>query len=124
MKNHFSILACIIVSVVLLQYRVCHSDFQTEKPLKVTTGDAFGYYMYLPGIVIYEDITKLEWVNKIEAEYGVTGGKLYQAELVENGNYVGKHLGGVAIMELPFFLIGHAIAVNSHYKADGFSPPY
>lgn len=124
MKNYLSILAFVIVSLVFAHYRVSHSDLVSNKPLKVTTWDAFGYYMYLPGKVIYDDITKYEWLDEIQAEYRVTGDGFYQARLAENGNYVGKYLVGVVIMELPFFLLGHAIAVNSHYKADGFSPPY
>jgi hypothetical protein len=37
---------------------------------------------------------------------------------------VGKYLLGVAIMEAPFFLAAHFIALHSSYPPDGFSPPY
>lgn len=80
--------------------------------------------MYLPSSVIYDDMTELEWLNEIDSTYELTGGQLYQANKHENGNYVFKYLGGVSIMQSPFFLIGHAIALNSNYKANGFSPPY
>jgi len=125
MKNKFSIIACVLVALVLIQYRVKHSDLSSETPLKVTTWDALGYYMFLPGIFIYDDVTKYDWLTEIDKKYSVTGGgDFYQATRSENGNYVGKYLGGVAILELPFFFIGHVIAINSHYNADGFSPPY
>jgi len=124
MKSKLSLIAVLVISLIYVQFRFAHTDFQKGNPLKVTTWDAFGYYMYLPGIFIYNDVTELKWLPEIENEYQLTGGQLYQANKVENGNYVFKYLGGVAIMQAPFFLIGHAIASFSDYKADGFSAPY
>ncbi len=124
MKNIFSFIACILVSVVLLQYRVSQSDMNGKPPLKVTEWDAFGYYAYLPAIRIYHDCRQLNWLTDIDKKYSITGGNGWQAQKLDNGNYVFKYLGGVAIMELPFFYIGHFIAKHSHYPPDGFSPPY
>jgi len=124
MKNIYSLIACCVVSIILLHYRVSHSDLRSDIPLKVTTWDAFGYYMYLPSIFIYQDVTDLEWLPEIDSIYSVTGGKVYQANKNDNGNYVFKYFGGVSIMETPFFLLGHLIASNTKYEADGFSLPY
>ena len=124
MKNLFSFGACVLVSLVLIQYRLSYTDVQAGKPLKITTWDAFGYYMYLPSSVIYGDMTELEWLPEMDSTYNLTGGDLYQSNIHTNGNYVNKYLGGVSIMQAPFFFIGHAIAISSHYNADGFSPPY
>jgi hypothetical protein len=124
MKSKLSLIAVILISLIYFQFRFSYTDFQKGDPLKVTTWDAFGYYMYLPGTIIYSDVTELKWVPEIEEEYQLTGGYLYQADKVKNGNYVFKYLGGVAIMQTPFFLIGHTIASFSDYKADGFSAPY
>ncbi|MEJ6583140.1 MAG: glycosyltransferase family 39 protein [Crocinitomicaceae bacterium] len=124
MKSKLSLIAVILISLIYFQFRFSYTDFQKGDPLKVTTWDAFGYYMYLPGMIIYNDVTELKWVPEIEKEYQLTGGYLYQADAVANGNYVFKYLGGVAIMQTPFFLIGHTIASFSDYKADGFSAPY
>ena len=124
MKNIFSFIACILICIVLVQYRVAESDLNGKPPLKVTVWDAFGYYAYLPAICIYRDCTQLNWLNEIDKKYSVTGGDGWQAQKADNGNYVFKYLGGVAIMELPFFYIGHFIAKHSDYPTDGFSPPY
>ena len=124
MKNRLSLIVVFILAIVLVQYRLSYSDVQKGDPLKITTWDAFGYYMYLPGTFIYGDVTELKWLDEVEQEYSLTGGALYQANRHDNGNYVFKYLGGVAVLESPFFFVGHAIALNSHYKADGFSPPY
>ena len=124
MKNIFSFIACILVCIVLVQYRVSESDINGKPPLKVTVWDAFGYYAYLPAICIYHDCKQLNWLTEIDKKYQVTGGDGWQAQKADNGNYVFKYLGGVAIMELPFFYIGDIIAKHSHYPPDGFSPPY
>ncbi len=125
MKNLFSLAACGIVCIVLLLFRVSNSDIQKGKaPLKITEWDAFGYYMYLPSIFIYHDCAHLKWIEAVDKKYSVSGGNGIQAEKCDNGNYVFKYLGGVAIMELPFFFVGHWIAIHSNFPADGFSPPY
>lgn len=125
LKNiKLSLLVCVLVSAVLVQYRVNQPSQKNDIPLNVLSWDAFGYYMFLPGIFLYDDITSYDWVKQIDEKYNATGGHFYQGTLAENGNYVGKYFGGVAILEIPFFFVGHLIAVNSHYQADGFSPPY
>lgn len=124
MKNVLSLIACIIIGVVLVQYRVSNSDMRSDKVLKVTEWDAFGYYVYLPAIAIYDDYKELKWLPEIDKKYAVTGGNGIQAEKLENGNYTFKYLGGVAIMEIPFFITAHWIAKHYNYPPDGFSPPY
>lgn len=124
MRNGYSLAACIAVSIFLLFHRATHPGFHSDKPLNVTAWDAFGYYMYLPSAFIYHDMTQLEWLPKADSTYGLTGGALYQANRTENGNYVYKYLGGVAILQLPLFLTGHVLASVTPFEADGFSAPY
>lgn len=124
MKNRYSLIACCIVSLILLQYRLSYSGLDPNYTLKVTTWDALGYYMYLPSVFIYNDATQLKWFPAIDEKYHVSGGWVYQANKYKNGKYVFKYLGGVAILEIPLFFAGHCIAKACHYEADGFSPPY
>ena len=124
MKNIFSFIVCLITGVVLLIYRIDNSDICTKQALKITIWDANGYYLYLPAIAIYKDYKELKWLEAIDKKYAVTGGDGYQAQKTENGNYVFKYLGGVALMEIPFFYSGHFFAKMYHYPQDGFSPPY
>jgi hypothetical protein len=98
--------------------------YPKDRPLIVTTWDAFGYYMYLPSIFIYHDYKELKWFPEIDKKYSVSGGVIYQANKCKNGNYLFSYTGGVAIMESPFFLAGHCIASVWGYQTDGFSPPY
>ncbi|MGB0391769.1 MAG: glycosyltransferase family 39 protein [Salibacteraceae bacterium] len=124
-KSWFSLFAVVIIALSVVSARFYYSPYGNGYGMKVTTSDALGYYMYLPGIFIYKDVTQLKWHEEIENKYHVTGAPTpYQFLKEENGNYVFNYLGGVAILQLPFFLVAHQIALNSHYLADGFSPPY
>jgi len=122
MKNIISLVTCLIIAGVLVTYRV--TEIRPEKPLKISEWDANGYYLYLPSILIYHDYKDLAWFPAIEAKYHVTGNGVVEAQKADNGKYAFKYLGGVAFMELPFFLAGHFIAKHSGYPPDGFSPPY
>jgi hypothetical protein len=125
MKHVFSLIACIIISVALVQYRVSYTDIKPgNPPLKVTVWDAFGYYIYLPSIFKYHDFKELKWLTDIDKKYAVTGGDGWQAQKSDNGNYVFKYLGGVAIMEIPFYFTGDVMAKSLGYPPDGFSAPY
>ncbi|MBI3501638.1 MAG: glycosyltransferase family 39 protein [Bacteroidetes bacterium] len=124
MKKKFSLLACILASAVLFTYRVSYFKLDTPKPFVCTTWDALGYYFYLPSTFIYKDVSELKWFPKIDSVYSVSGGKFYQADKSDNGNYVFNYFGGVALLQSPFFLLGHLSAKIFGYKQDGFSPPY
>lgn len=119
-----SLLACVFILLVSLIYRFNYFTNEAKNGYNATTWDALGYYMYLPGYVIYGDVKELKWFPEIDSTYNVSGGQLYQATPLEKGGYAFKYLGGVAIMETPFFLIGHAIAIITGAPADGFSWPY
>lgn len=108
----------------MLFFRFAHLHDHSDKTLRVTTWDAFGYYMYLPSAFIYHDMRELNWVEEADRKYDLTGGELYQASLQKDSGYVFKYLGGVAIMQTPFFFIGHTIALISGAPTDGFSWPY
>lgn len=125
MRNILSILSCLLIGVALVQYRVSNSDVvKDHAPLKITEWDAFGYYIYLPALCIYHDHKELKWLDSTDAKYHVTGGNGWQAMKADNGKYVFKYLGGVALLELPLFLAGHTAAKAMGYPPDGFSPPY
>lgn len=109
---------------VSLVIRFSYFTNDSKNGYNATTWDALGYYMYLPGYLIYDDVTELKWFPAIDSTYNVSGGNLYQATPLEKGGYAFKYLGGVAIMELPFFYGGHAVACMTDAPEDGFSWPY
>lgn len=117
-------LSILFILVIALAMRFIHIDYKSERPLQITTWDAFGYYLYLPSTFIYHDITQLDWLAEPDAKYGLSGGDLYQARMQDHGKRVFKYLSGTAILEMPFFLLGHGVAKLSNFPSDGFSLPY
>lgn len=114
---------CYVILVVYLFVRCISFDFETPQNNMYTDSDGLGYYIYLPAIFIYQDITKYEWLPDINEKYKVYGGKqAYQIGKYKNGNYVTNYLGGVAVLQLPFFAAGHVFSKMSDYPSDGFSP--
>lgn len=117
-------LAVFLGLLIALSIRFGYFKNNERNGYNATTWDALGYYMYLPGTFIYGDVKTLKWFPEIDSIYQVSGGQLYQASQLEDGNYAFKYLGGVAIMEAPFFFIGHVVAHATDAPEDGFSWPY
>lgn len=109
---------------VALGIRVSYWENNSVNGYNATSWDALGYYMYQPGFLIYDDVKELNWFPEIDSTYHVSGGALYQARKITNGNYVFKYLGGVSILQLPFFYAGHTVAKFTDAPQDGFSWPY
>jgi len=123
-KASLSIASCVIIIFALVAYRFSPPKYNKDTPLIVTNWDALGYYFYLPSIFIYHDTKELKWFPEMDKKYSLSGGWLYQASKLKNGNYVFQYFGGVAILEGPFFFIANSMARKLGYPADGFSPPY
>lgn len=123
-NNRLSILAIGLIFLVSVFIRFSYHTNNTTNGYNATTWDAFGYYAYLPATFIYKDLKKLEWYKPIEEKYHVSGGVLYQADTLKNGNLSFKYLGGVAVLQTPFFFIGHGVAHMTDAPEDGFSWPY
>ncbi len=94
-------------------------------PSNILSYDVFGYYLYLPSAFIYKDLglTDISFINDIIETYK-NSSTLYQIDTLDNGARVFKYSMGQAILYLPFFIIGHIIALFTHFPADGFSSPY
>jgi hypothetical protein len=113
-----------IIAIAIL-IRIVSIDYSKLDTYKITNYDGLGYYMYLPAIFIYNDITQFSWIEEIDEKYDVVGDDwMFQISKHESGNYVTKYLGGISILQLPFFLVAHGYALASDYPADGFSIPY
>jgi hypothetical protein len=75
------------------------------------SSDIDQYYSYLPQTFIHHDPT-------------FRTAERYWTTALPNGNKIQRFTIGVAIMEAPFFFIGHQVAKMYDYPADGYSPPY
>lgn len=125
MKFPASFISCCLVALLLICFRISYSDIGSQKRvLNITQWDALGYYSYLPEIFIYHDLKSWNWAEAMDKKYNVTGGDALPVQHLENGNRVCKYLGGVAMIQAPFFGIAHFIAKATGHPTDGFSPPY
>jgi hypothetical protein len=94
-------------------------------PLNILSWDVFGHYLYLPALFIYNDLGLKEtgFVHDILAQYN-NSATFYQVVMAPTGSVVIKYTSGLAIFYLPFFFIGHFLAIVLGFPADGFSLPY
>jgi hypothetical protein len=75
--------------------------------------DVNNYYSYLPAVILHQDLT-----------FNYPHPNPYWLLKAPNGAGVQKGTCGMAVMYLPFFLIGHKIAINTGVPTDGYSGPY
>jgi hypothetical protein len=109
----------IVFAVVLTVSYIGISQKHWKKENKVIFWDVRSYYAYLPSIVLHGD-PMFEFVD----EYPEVYGDKYWLEEAENGNKFIITPMGMAILFLPFFLIGHLVALLTSFAATGYSPPY
>jgi hypothetical protein len=94
----------------------------------ISGGDSWGYYLYLPAIFIYDDLDNLKQSVGARLKYHHPGQKfdlntfdIGEAHKAPTGNRINKYTTGVAIFQLPFFLLAHGIALAFNLPADGYS---
>lgn len=94
-------------------------------PGNILSWDVFGYYLYLPLTFIYKDLGINDYtiIDTVISKYHNTA-TFYQGIHLESGQWLIKYSSGMALMYLPFFLIGHLLAYFFSYPLDGFSVPY
>lgn len=115
----FWICAGLLLSASLFYYPKWKQP-QTEATI---SWDVSGYYLYLPGALIYKDLKQLKWWGAIETKYQ-PGPGMGQAFHHSSGNWVMKYPMGQALQFLPWFAVAHILAEPLGYPADGFSRPY
>ncbi len=88
--------------------------------INVITWDVFGYYVYLPAVFEYGDLSQFAFVNDLNEQYRFSS-EIYQI----NEDRMPIYTMGLAILMLPFFLIAHLMAsLNPAWTSDGLSAPY
>lgn len=111
--------AALLVAASVLYY----PKWKQENVHATLTWDVSGYYIYLPGALIYKDLKHLKWWAAIAEKYQ-PGPGMGQAFQHPSGNWVMKYPVGQALQFLPWFAAAHLLAEPLGYPADGFSRPY
>lgn len=86
-----------------------------------------GYYNYLPAIFIYNDLLHFSFYDEIDEKYRPSDSSERFALRThpKTKKTVIKYTSGVAIMQLPAFLLAHAVSCGiSKYPNDGYSQIY
>jgi hypothetical protein len=89
--------------------------------------DPAGYYLYLPATFIYKDLAELSFYPRVDEKYHPTGETKWYALYEQPGTNkrLNKYPLGVALGELPFFLITDLVTrLSKDYPRDGYSTPY
>lgn len=97
MKKNKIILALLLGLLIFAAYRNFVRPFGLGH--KVIWSDSEGYYLYLPAMLIHQNFRDIP-INSTE-QYGRSA----------SGSVMTKYNCGVAILELPFFLVAHTIAL-------------
>ncbi|WP_126546699.1 hypothetical protein [Hymenobacter amundsenii] len=125
-RRLYSLLAVVVLALLMVQARLWAPYWDTRNVQAILTWDAMGYYLYLPAKFIYHDLRYLRFVPDIMREYSPSGSfyQAFAAPGLTDGTMVMKYPIGVALLQLPFFWLGHWAAALWHYPQDGFSAPY
>ena len=109
----------ILIGIILSSYRISNVH---EKEI---SWDVLGYYIPLPSTFIYGEplLNNYDWLKKINKEKNLTG-TLYMISSNDDKEPMYFFLLGMAMLYLPFFLIGHFYAILFGFPSDGFSMPY
>lgn len=108
----------IVMTFISINMKWNGEDWRT-----VIASDSKGYYSYLPAMFIYGD-PNFGFFDAMEKEKYYNENTFTDYRSLGNGKIINKYYIGTATAELPFFLIGHAIAKGSSWDSDGYSKPY
>jgi hypothetical protein len=92
--------ACSLITALIVH----HGQFES---ILRHPSDPLGYYQFLPAVFLEHDIRSLPWVH-----------------ILPDGSKLSIFTIGVAILQAPFFLLGHLAAWILDAQLDGFSAPY
>lgn len=109
------------VSILLIAILVIFINLNTKpwKKGRVIHDDIISYYCYLPAAIIHHDLTFA--FTKANPDFYADK---YWPLKTSDGREVVKMTMGLSVLYLPFFLVGHLIALIGGYTPDGYTIPY
>lgn len=118
----FLLLSCFFVGLKNYQIRDDKHFFSGSSAIGF---DVYGYYLHLPAVIIHHDVGIVDrtWVDALNAKYQKNI-PFYQVVPGINHRMVNIYPTGLAICNLPFFLVAHISAGWFGYARDGLSTPY
>lgn len=127
-KNFEKFIIVIVVVFPLLISAAYLSGKVNKAPVRE---DAVGYYAYLPAaffnkdltfnFMISEDYLYTEGMNTFERRFNPDEAEIMGFHRQENGKYLDKYPVGVAILLIPFFILGHILTILFNAEPTGWS---
>jgi len=127
-RNFEKFIVLLIIIFPLLIIGLYYSKLVKKAPVRE---DAVGYYAYLPAIFRYKDLSfnfmisedhpYTGGVNTFERKFNPGEAEIMGFHKQENGKYFDKYPIGVAILLVPFFLLGHLLTVVFGGQLNGWS---
>jgi hypothetical protein len=121
-KSYFSLLLVAFFCIFLI---VKFAKYKNQGYFRY---DVIGYYLYLPSTIIYHDNFNYHFYDSLSLIYPFTDGKCNKYGLVyqnKTKRYSNIYPIGVAIMQLPFFLLADTYSILfDPVHRDGFYHPY
>jgi hypothetical protein len=120
----FTRLQVVLALLLLLGIVFIRAPFR-KVPDALFVSDGFGYYIYLPSVVIDRDLDLSNQLQRLPAE----GSKAYFAVSPVTGRAVNSFAIGCAVLWLPFFLLAHLAVsglalLGAPVATNGFGFPY
>lgn len=110
----FTVLTCIVIVFL----------FSSRNFSAIISWDTFGQYCYLPNLFIDHTFQlPLSHYQSLNSTYNFSS-TLYQFNSIAPHIVYTKYTSGIAVLSIPFFLIGHLFAYILGYPMDGYSSPY
>ncbi len=120
-----SVVAFVIVACGIIVIAAFNHPVRNPVGSNYLISNYSGNYLYLPACLLYNDSAhrSFEFLEPWQ-KMGFSIGGFYAAGQRISDGYVIKDIPGMAILWLPFFLSGHALAWVFDFPGDGFSVPY
>ena len=110
-------LCAFVIFSILFFYSL--SSVKLHNATSVINSDVTAYYTYLPAVFIYQDV-ELKFINNLP---NVWYQNIWRYKTKTDKSAL-KMTSGLAILYLPFFLLGHLLATVLEYPPNGYSIPY
>jgi len=121
----FSLALCLLFAYSAVHDIERRTDWRRDR---LMNWDIEAYHHYLPALFIHGDVRDLSYVPALDSALHGAAGPIAHAVRTHpaTGHQYTKYAMGVALFQLPGFLVAHAITRSglTPYPADGYSIPY
>jgi hypothetical protein len=124
MRKKLPAITIILLSIIVLALSFQHRSADWKNGWQSVVGsDGRGYYAYLPALLVYRDMT---FDSCASAERRLLENPDYSPEYLVNveGQTVNKYFAGVALLQLPFFVVAELISMATGFPVTGYSLPF